>query len=47
MHTIDLNYVGRGIHKELIADVADHEGYCERKNYQTSAEVEVISWPSR
>ena len=27
MHTIDLAYVGRGIHEELIAFVADQEGY--------------------
>ena len=29
MHTIDLAYVGRGIHEELIAYVADQEGYFE------------------
>jgi NMT1/THI5 like len=29
MHTIDLAYVGRGIHEELVAHVADHEGYYE------------------
>jgi ABC-type nitrate/sulfonate/bicarbonate transport system substrate-binding protein len=28
-HTIDLTYVGRGIHEELIAYVADQEGYFE------------------
>jgi NMT1/THI5 like protein len=27
LHTIDLAYVGRGIHEELIAHVADQEGY--------------------
>lgn len=27
MHTIDLVYVGRGIHEELVAHVADQEGY--------------------
>jgi ABC-type nitrate/sulfonate/bicarbonate transport system substrate-binding protein len=27
MHTIDLIYVGRGVHEELIAHVADQEGY--------------------
>jgi ABC-type nitrate/sulfonate/bicarbonate transport system substrate-binding protein len=27
VHTIDLAYVGRGIHEELIAHVADQEGY--------------------
>jgi ABC-type nitrate/sulfonate/bicarbonate transport system substrate-binding protein len=29
MHTIDLAYVGRGIHEELIAYIADQEGYYE------------------
>jgi ABC-type nitrate/sulfonate/bicarbonate transport system substrate-binding protein len=29
MHTIDLSYAGRGIHEELIAYVADQEGYFE------------------
>jgi hypothetical protein len=28
-HTIDLTYVERGIHEELIAYVADQEGYLE------------------
>jgi hypothetical protein len=27
MHTIDLAYVGRGIHEEMVAYVADQEGY--------------------
>ncbi|MGA8546124.1 MAG: ABC transporter substrate-binding protein [Mycobacterium sp.] len=31
MHTIDLAYVGRGIHEELIAHVADQEGYFENE----------------
>src|SRR5262249_12370751 len=29
VHTIDLAYVGRGIHEELVAYVADQEGYFE------------------
>jgi ABC-type nitrate/sulfonate/bicarbonate transport system substrate-binding protein len=29
MHAIDLTYVGRGIHEELIAYVADQDGYFE------------------
>jgi ABC-type nitrate/sulfonate/bicarbonate transport system substrate-binding protein len=29
LHTIDLAYVGRGIHEELVAYVADQEGYFE------------------
>lgn len=31
MHTIDLAYVGRGIHEELIAYVADQEGYLDEE----------------
>ena len=29
MHTIDLTYVGNGYHEELVAYVADQEGYYE------------------
>jgi len=29
MHTIDLSYVGHGYHEELVAYVADQEGYYE------------------
>jgi ABC-type nitrate/sulfonate/bicarbonate transport system substrate-binding protein len=29
MHTIDLTYVGHGLHEELVAYVADQEGYYE------------------
>ena len=29
MYNIDLTYVGRGIHEELVACVADQEGYYE------------------
>ncbi len=29
MHTIDLVYLGRGLHEELVAYVADQEGYFE------------------
>jgi hypothetical protein len=31
MHSIDLTYVGSGIHEELIAHVADQEGYFEEE----------------
>jgi hypothetical protein len=47
MYMIDLSYVGCSTHEELIADMADQAGICERKKYRTSAEVEVISWLSR
>lgn len=29
MQTIDLAYVERGVHEELVAQVADQEGYYE------------------
>src|SRR6476619_1413817 len=32
MHTIDLAFVGHGYHEELIAYVADQEGYYEDEN---------------
>jgi hypothetical protein len=31
LHTIDLAFVGRGIHEELVAYVADQEGYYEEE----------------
>ena len=31
MHTIDLAYAGRGLHEELVAYVADQEGYYEEE----------------
>lgn len=36
MHIIDLTYVGRGIHEELIAYVADQEGYYEDEGVHVS-----------
>jgi ABC-type nitrate/sulfonate/bicarbonate transport system substrate-binding protein len=36
MHRIDLTYVGRGIHEELIAYVADQEGYFEDEGVHVS-----------
>ncbi|GAA3440437.1 ABC transporter substrate-binding protein [Kutzneria kofuensis] len=32
MHTIDLAYVGRGMHEELVAHIADQEGFYEAEN---------------
>jgi NitT/TauT family transport system substrate-binding protein len=32
MHTIDLAYVGRGLHEELVAHIADQEGFYEDEN---------------
>lgn len=31
MHTIDLTYVGLGIHEELVAYVADQQNYYEEE----------------
>ncbi|HME75843.1 MAG TPA: ABC transporter substrate-binding protein [Mycobacterium sp.] len=36
MHTIDLAYVGRGIHEELVAYMADQEGYFEDEGVHVS-----------
>jgi hypothetical protein len=40
MHTIDLTYVGRGIHQELIAYVADQEGYFEDEGVHVASVTE-------
>jgi ABC-type nitrate/sulfonate/bicarbonate transport system substrate-binding protein len=43
MHTINLAYVGRGIHEELIAYVADQEGYFEDEGVHVAVR-DGISW---
>ncbi len=43
MHTIDLAYVGRGIHEELIAYVADQEGYFADEGVHVAIR-DGISW---
>ena len=43
MHTIDLTYVGRGIHEELIAYVADQEGYFEDEGVHVAVR-DGIKW---
>lgn len=43
MHTIDLAYVGRGIHEELIAYVADQQGYYEDEGVHVAIR-DGISW---
>ncbi len=40
MHTIDLTYVGRGVHEELIAYVADQEGYFEDEGITSPSATE-------
>ncbi len=43
MHTIDLAYVGRGIHEELVAYVADQEGYYEAEGVHVAIR-DGIGW---
>ena len=43
MHTIDLAYVGRGIHEELVAYVADQEGYYEDEGVHVAIR-NGVSW---
>lgn len=43
MHTIDLAYVGRGIHEELVAYVADQEGYFEAEGVHVAVR-DGIGW---
>ena len=42
-HSIDLAYVGRGIHEELVAHVADQEGYYEAEGVHVAIR-EGIHW---
>ena len=44
-HMIDLTYVGRGIHEELIAYVADQEGYFEDEGVHVAVR-DGIKWPN-
>jgi ABC-type nitrate/sulfonate/bicarbonate transport system substrate-binding protein len=43
MYTIDLAYVGRGIHEELVAYVADQEGYYEDEGVHVAIR-DGVSW---
>ncbi|MDB5384743.1 MAG: transporter substrate-binding protein [Planctomycetaceae bacterium] len=43
MNTIDLSYVGRGIHEELVAYVADQEGYFEEEDLHVAVR-DGIRW---
>ncbi|WP_326837070.1 ABC transporter substrate-binding protein [Amycolatopsis rhabdoformis] len=45
MHTIDLAYVGRGIHEELVAHVADQEGYYADEGLHVAVR-DGIEWPT-
>jgi ABC-type nitrate/sulfonate/bicarbonate transport system substrate-binding protein len=44
VHTIDLTYAGRGLHEELIAYVADQEGYFEDEGVHVAVR-DGIRWP--
>ena len=43
VHTIDLAYVGRGIHEELVAYVADQEGYYDDEGVHVALR-DGVSW---
>jgi len=43
LHTIDLAYVGRGIHEELVAYVADQQGYYEEEGVHVAIR-DGVSW---
>ncbi len=43
MHTIDLAYVGRGVHEEMVAYVADQEGYYEDEDVHVAIR-DGIKW---
>jgi ABC-type nitrate/sulfonate/bicarbonate transport system substrate-binding protein len=44
VETIDLAYVGRGLHEELVAHVADQEGYFEDEGVHVAVH-DGIGWP--
>jgi len=44
VQTIDLAYVGRGLHEELVAHVADQEGYFEDEGIHVAIR-DGVSWP--
>ncbi|OBF46411.1 nitrate ABC transporter substrate-binding protein [Mycobacterium sp. 852002-50816_SCH5313054-b] len=42
MHTIDLAYAGRGIHEELVAYVADQEGYFQDEGVHVAVRDGIV-----
>ena len=46
METIDLAYVGRGLHEELVAHVADQEGYFEDEGVHVAIR-DGVGWPAQ
>jgi ABC-type nitrate/sulfonate/bicarbonate transport system substrate-binding protein len=45
VQTIDLAYVGRGLHEELVAHVADQEGYFEDEDVHVAVR-DGVGWPA-
>jgi ABC-type nitrate/sulfonate/bicarbonate transport system substrate-binding protein len=45
VETIDLAYVGRGLHEELVAHVADQEGYFDDEGVHVAVR-DGVSWPA-
>ena len=45
MHTIDLAFAGHGIHEELVAYVADQEGYYEDEHVHVAIR-DGVHWPT-
>jgi len=45
VQTMDLAYVGRGIHEELVAHVADQEGYFEGEGVHVAIR-DGVGWPA-
>ncbi|GLZ55586.1 ABC transporter substrate-binding protein [Actinomycetospora sp. NBRC 106378] len=43
MHTLDLTYVGHGLHEELVAHVADQEGFAEQEGVHLALR-DGVSW---
>jgi hypothetical protein len=45
VENIDLAYVGRGMHEELIAHIADQEGYFEDEGVHVAIR-DGVGWPA-
>ena len=46
MDTVDLAYVGRGMHEELVAHIADQEGLYEKENVRVALH-DGVAWPEQ
>ncbi|MDT5088651.1 MAG: NitT/TauT family transport system substrate-binding protein, partial [Mycobacterium sp.] len=45
VEVIDLAYVGRGLHEELIAHIADQEGYFQDEGVHVAIR-DGVGWPA-